>query len=89
MSGRNGRRVFHGQFRSTLFYNARLTIVDAGLPRVLADTLPSYLTSTRVDEDHEHEADIDAEKDAIDWSEYGKYLEGGARLNINVRQVFR
>ncbi|KAM0754441.1 hypothetical protein T439DRAFT_338281 [Meredithblackwellia eburnea MCA 4105] len=46
-----------------------------GLPRVLEDTLPSYLSSA-------------AEGAPPDWKLFGEYLEMGARININVREVF-
>lgn len=55
-----------------------------GLPRVIADTLPSYLKADYVPEDDQARD----HQEADDWSLFGEYLEGGARLNINVRAVF-
>ncbi|GAA5887327.1 hypothetical protein JCM6882_002493 [Rhodosporidiobolus microsporus] len=49
-----------------------------GLPRVLPDTLPSFLSSTQPE----------AVEGTDDWRPYGEYLERGARINVNVRSVF-
>ncbi|KAL8276287.1 hypothetical protein RQP46_011315 [Phenoliferia psychrophenolica] len=46
-----------------------------GLPRVLEGTLPEYLSSTHADATPE-------------WEPFGQYLGLGARININVREVF-
>ncbi|KAK4058481.1 hypothetical protein OIO90_000643 [Microbotryomycetes sp. JL221] len=62
MSGRSGRRVFHG------------------LPRVIAGTLPPHLGS--------ESNELSQHEDADEWRTFGQYLEGGARININVRTVF-
>ncbi|GAA5994265.1 hypothetical protein JCM5350_002502 [Sporobolomyces pararoseus] len=64
MSGRQGRRAYHG------------------LPRVLEDTLPEYL-SVRGGIDSDMEAGV--KKERQDWTKYGEYLERGARININLR----
>jgi alkylated DNA repair protein alkB family protein 1 len=56
-----------------------LTVLShQGLPRVLENTLPSFLSSK-----HQEENEIED-----DWKLFGEYLEGGARINLNVRQVF-
>ena len=55
-----------------------------GLPRVIAGTLPECLASDYVPTD-----DLDCSHAEDDqWQLFGEYLEGGARLNINVRAVF-
>ncbi|ORY74308.1 hypothetical protein BCR35DRAFT_268467 [Leucosporidium creatinivorum] len=46
-----------------------------GLPRVIADSLPLYLAP-------EHQ-----EQGEEDWRLFGEYLQAGARININVREV--
>ncbi|KAK4702620.1 hypothetical protein P7C70_g3603, partial [Phenoliferia sp. Uapishka_3] len=50
-----------------------------GLPRVLNDTLPEYLAS---------DCQCPNVEDPNQWKAFGEYLEGGTRLNINVREVF-
>lgn len=54
----------------------------AGLPRVLEDTLPEYL-SVRGGIDSGIQAE--GEQERLDWTKYGEYLERGARININLR----
>ncbi|GAA5860069.1 hypothetical protein JCM8547_003082 [Rhodosporidiobolus lusitaniae] len=49
-----------------------------GLPRVLVNTLPSYLSSSQPE----------PVEGAEDWRPYGEYLGRGARMNVNVRSVF-
>jgi len=44
-----------------------------GLPRVIPDSLPDHLTSESGD---------------VEWRDIGVWLGGGARVNVNVRQVF-
>lgn len=55
-----------------------------GLPRVIAGTLPRYLAADYVPTEDERPDRTEAD----DWRLFGEYLEGGARLNINVRAVF-
>lgn len=55
---------------------------STGLPRILQDSVPDYLRH-----------DVSLTPDQLDvapseWTRCGEYLEQGARLNINVRQVF-
>ncbi|GAA6000479.1 hypothetical protein JCM10207_008030 [Rhodosporidiobolus poonsookiae] len=49
-----------------------------GLPRVLAGTLPDFLSSSQPE----------PVEGADDWRPYGEYLERGVRINVNVRSVF-
>lgn len=42
---------------------------------MIADSLPSYLAP-----DHQ-------EREEEDWKLFGEYLQAGARININVREV--
>ncbi|SGY16482.1 BQ5605_C012g06884 [Microbotryum silenes-dioicae] len=51
-----------------------------GVPRILSDTLPPYLSSTLNLEGEEGQ-----EED--DWKLFGEFLEMGARINFNVRTV--
>ncbi|KAI7866290.1 hypothetical protein BDF14DRAFT_1816265 [Spinellus fusiger] len=51
------------------------TMTYTGVPRIIQDTLPSYLSSK------------EACSDSPDWSPYGAYMET-SRINVNVRQVF-
>lgn len=69
LSGSKGRRVFHGKFLSR---PTPLSIT--GLPRVLPDTLPDYLSASS--------------DDSAEWKLCAATLAQGLRLNVNVRQVF-
>lgn len=92
MSGKEGRRVFHGTFTCDhSFWPRRKQILIrslgycAGLPRIVEDSLPDYLRSDALDDCGEM-----AEDDVrpSEWKLFGEYLESGARINVNVRSVF-
>ncbi|SCV67654.1 BQ2448_5265 [Microbotryum intermedium] len=52
-----------------------------GIPRILTDSLPSYLASNLDLTEH------DAGEEGEDWKVFGEFLETGARINFNVRTV--
>lgn len=55
-------------------------LAHAGLPRVIADSLPAHLAP-------EVEREEGEEKEG-EWRLFGEYLQAGARINVNVRAVF-
>lgn len=68
------RKYFHGKL-FTLFVTS-LTYHVIGVPRIIEDTLPEYLSAPLPDTDEDD-----------DWELYSEFLKT-SRININVRQVF-
>lgn len=54
-------------------------LVIIGVPRILENTLPAYLESSRKDDDDDDDDD--------GWKLFGDYMST-ARINLNIRQVF-
>jgi alkylated DNA repair protein alkB homolog 1 len=77
MSGPLCRRAYHGQLSHSTLSSRNLKTKKTGVPRILEGTLPEHFSQPPDSED-DHDSD---------WEHYERYMRG-ARININVRQVF-
>ncbi|KAI1315981.1 hypothetical protein EDD11_010563 [Mortierella claussenii] len=58
-----------------------------GVPRIIEDTLPSYLGRGRLSDQEQQRQDEPEGAQDPDWDVYAEYL-AEARINLNIRQVY-